>query len=408
MIARGFKPHPDQREKIDLLENPEVKYVVLTTGRQWGKTLLAENLILKWSVEKRRSVNMWVSPVYSQSKKAFEDIVDALRDTPILKSYNKTDFNIELINGSKILFRSAERYDNLRGNTLDTLVVDEAAFVRDEVWNTILKPTVLVKGKKVLFISTPKGKNYLYELYLRGLDPEQKQYITLRGTSYDTPFITKEEVDEAKSSLPEDIFKQEILGEFVDNGGEVFGDIRNYLTTPIWDKPQQGEKYFAGLDFGRQNDYTVLTIFNSSGRIVMMYRERLKPWGEIISDITKLLIEYNAFCVVEVNSIGDVLYEQLQKGYKNLHPFVTTNSSKQNIIEDIIYGLNERQITIPTETLFPPLTNELKIFTFTYSPKTRKVTYGAVTGGHDDTIMSMALGYSSLKSKKTKGEYYIM
>ena len=180
---------------------------------------------------------MWVSPVYSQSKKAFEDILNALQGTPILKSFNKGDFNIELVNGSKLLFRSAERYDNLRGNTLDTLVVDEAAFIRDEVWNTILKPTTLVKGKKVLFISTPKGKNYLYELYLRGLDPDQPQYLTLRGTSYDTPFISSEEVDEARRSLPEDIFNQEILGEFVDNGGEVFGGINEYSFTNEWEKP---------------------------------------------------------------------------------------------------------------------------------------------------------------------------
>ena len=81
----------------------------------------------------------------------------------------------------------------------------------------ILKPTILVKGKKVLFISTPNGKNFLFELHLRGIDIDQKNYISLRGTSYDTPFIDKSEVEEAKRALPEDIFKQEILGEFIDN-----------------------------------------------------------------------------------------------------------------------------------------------------------------------------------------------
>ena len=105
--------------------------------------------------------------------------------------------------------------------------------------------------------------------------------------------------------------------------------------------------------------------------------------------------------------MGDVLYEQIKKKYNDVHPFVTTSASKQNIIEDLIYAFNESQVLIPTEELFPPLSNELKIFTFTYSPKTRRVSYGAMEGGHDDTIMSLAIGYNTLKSKKTKGSYYV-
>jgi len=407
MKVKGFKPHPDQRKKIDLIESDDCKYITLTTGRQWGKTILAENLLLKWALTNNQANCMWVSPVYAQANKVFEELLKAIQDTPVFQSYNKGNLSLTFVNGSVIHFKSAERYDNLRGFTLDYLVIDEAAFIKDNVWNMILKPTILVKGKKVLFISTPKGKNFLFELHLRGIDIDQKNYISLRGTSYDTPFIDKSEVEEAKRALPEDIFKQEILGEFIDNGGEVFADIERHQSIPEWIPVNPERKYYAGIDFGRQNDYTVLTILDDLGRVCFIYRDRHKPWSEIINNCIRYLNEYRATCQVEVNSMGDVLYEQIKKKYNDVHPFVTTSASKQNIIEDLIYAFNESQVLIPTEELFPPLSNELKIFTFTYSPKTRRVSYGAMEGGHDDTIMSLAIGYNSLKSKKTKGSYYV-
>lgn len=407
MKVKGFKPHPDQRKKIDIIEGDDSKYITLTTGRQWGKTILAENLLLKWALTHNQANCMWVSPVYAQANKVFDELLKAVQDTPVFSSYNKGNLSLTFVNGSVIHFKSAERYDNLRGFTLDYLIIDEAAFIKDDVWNMILKPTILVKGKKVLFISTPKGKNFLFELHLRGMDIDQTNYISLRGTSYDTPFIDKEEVEEAKRALPEDIFKQEILGEFIDNGGEVFTDIERHQTIPEWIPFNPERKYYAGIDFGRQNDYTVLTILDDLGRVCLIYRDRHKPWSEIIANCIRHLREYKATCQVEVNSMGDVLYEQIKKKYNDVHPFVTTSASKQNIIEDLIYAFNESQVLIPTEDLFPPLSNELKIFTFTYSPKTRRVSYGAMEGGHDDTIMSLAIGFNSLKSKKTKGSYYV-
>jgi len=403
----GFTPYEKQRDWIEGIENPDVKYAMLLVGRQVGKTLLAENLLLKWALEHPNSTLMWVSPIYSQARKPFNDIINVLAGTPIIQSSNKSEYEIVLLNGSKLLFRSGEKADGLRGYTLDYLIIDEAAFIKDEVWNTILKPTILVKGKKVLFTSTPKGKNYLYSLATRGLDPDQKQYLTINGSSYDNPFIDKTELEEARKSLPENIFRQEILGEFVDSGGEVFSDIENYCVLHNWQSRQNNLKYYAGIDVGRQDDYSVLTILNDAGEVVFIYRDRHKPWDTILSEIKKYLVQYNATAFMEVNSIGDVLFEQLEKQYKNIHPFITTQTTKQDIIEDLIYELNKGELKLPSDELFPPLYNELRTFTYAYSPSTRKVSYRAISGAHDDTIISLALALHSLRKKKTKGQYHI-
>ena len=282
MKIKLFKPHSKQRECINRITETDCKYIIIDCGRQFGKSLLAQNLLLKWALETPNSTGFWVSPIYSQAKKVFDELVKALKPTGLLQGTNRSEVWIKLTNGSVIHFKSAEKPDNLRGNTLDFLVMDEAAFMRDETWNEILRPATLVKGKKILFISTPKGKNYFYTLYNRGMSDEFPDYLSLKYTSYDTPFITEDEINEAKNTLPTDIFNQEIMAEFIEDGGEVF---RNYSTSQIiqrWIEPNPNERYFAGIDLGRQNDFTVLTIVNNYGQICYVYRERRNNWVNIV------------------------------------------------------------------------------------------------------------------------------
>lgn len=407
ITVEGFTPYEAQKDWIRTIEDEDVKYVTITTGRQVGKSLFGLNMLLKWGLSKPNQMIMFVSPIYSQARKVFEDLERAVGDGNLIKSKNKSNYDVEFINGSKVMFRSAERPDGLRGYTLDYLVVDEAAFVSDNVWDTILKPTILVKGKKCLFTSTPKGRNWFYKLHLRGIDEDQPQYRSIRAKTSDNPYIDKEEIDESRRTLPEDIYKQEILGEFVDDGGSVFKNLDTYCILNEWGPKLSGVRYYGGIDFGRAEDYTVLTILNDRGQVVYVYRERQKPWEVIINEMVTVLKRYDAQVQLEINSIGDVLFESLKKQYKKVTPFLTTNASKQHIIEDLIYSLNQNDLYLPSQELFPPLYNELGSFSYKYSPSSRKVIYGGLTGTHDDTVMSLAIAYNTLKSKKSSGTYYL-
>ena len=404
---KGFTPTLKQKEIIDACLATGVKYIVGCFGRQAGKSFTAMNLLLKWVLEDNGSVGLWCSPVYSQAKKVFTELTNSIAGTGLTKSVNKSELTITFINGSVIYFRSGEREDTLRGYTLDYLVIDEAAYIKDEVWNTVLRPTVLVRGKKVLFISTPKGRNWFYNIAMRGISDEYPQYKTFFATSFDSPYITAEELEEAKMSLPENVYRQEILAEFLENGGEVFGNLK--LTCVMSNYPQQdtAKKYYAGLDFGRQNDYTVLMILNSEGEVVDFYRERQKSWDIIISEVAVKLKKWRPVCFAEVNGIGDVLYEQLKKQYPSVQPFITNNESKQNLIEDLIMGMNESKLKLPTQELNADLYKELSVFTYEYSPKSRKVKYGSPNGFHDDTVISLALSFHSFKKKATYGTYVV-
>lgn len=407
IVVEGFTPTQKQKLIIEACTDETTKYIVGCFGRQAGKSFTAQNLLLKWVLEDNGSIGMWVSPVYSQAKKVFQELTTTIGDTGLTKSVNKSELTITFINGSVLYFRSGEREDTLRGYTLDYLVVDEAAYIKNEVWTTVLRPTVLVRGKKVLFISTPKGKNWFYEIAMRGMSDDYPQYKTFHATSFDTPFITQEELEEAKLSLPDSIYRQEILAEFIDDGGEVFAGLTLTAVMTSYTNKDDKEKYYAGLDFGRQNDYTVLCVLNSKGEMVDFYRERQKSWDIIISELLVILRKWKPVLYAEVNSIGDVLFENLKKQYPSIQPFVTNNDSKQNLIEDLIMGMNEGKIKLPTKELNADLYKELSVFTYEYSPRTRKVKYGAPNGFHDDCVISLALSYHSFKKKASYGTYVI-
>lgn len=405
MEYTGFSPHTKQREMIESILESKSKYHVACVGRQFGKSLMAMNLVLYWGINESNRKILWVSPVYSQTDKVQKELMQAIGDSGLVKSCNYSSSEIVLKNGTTILFRSAERYDNIRGLTCDYGVIDEAAFCKDEAWQEAIRPVFMVRGKKVLFISTPKGKNFFYDLYQLGISDDYPQYSNYTGTSYDTPFIDPIDIMDAKKTLPENVFKQEYMAAFIDSGGEVFSDIdKNCFEA--YTVPEG--KVFCGIDLGKQEDYTVATFIDSRGKIVDIYRANSQEWTTMVNEIVQRLRKWNATAMVEVNSIGDVIFEMIKKQWQNTQPFVTTSKSKQEIIEGLILDMNETQVRIPSKPLFSWLYNELSIFTYEYNPKTRSIKYGHPNGQHDDTVISLAIANYNRKQNKTIGTYAVL
>ena len=402
MIATGFTPHINQKQIINSILNGKEKFHVVSVGRQFGKSLMGINLTLYWAINHKPCKILWVSPVYSQTNKVQKEIDNAIRNSNIIESCNYSESYIKLRTGSEIYFRSAERYDNIRGFTFDYAILDEAAFMREEAWGEAIRPTLAVKGKKVLFLSTPKGKNWFYDLYQLGLSTDYPNYKSYKGSSYDTPFISAEEITDAKKTLAPNIFKQEYLAEFLDDGGTVFTNISNN-TIPQYPKPNG--VIYCGIDLGRTDDYTVATFMDNVGNTVDIYRANGKSWNHMIDELSVKINQYNAVTTIEVNSIGDVIFEQLKSKVKSIYPFVTTNKSKQEIIEGLILDFNEGNIKIPDRKLFAPLYDELGYFTYDYNPKTRSIKYGHPSGLHDDCVISLALANYCRKTNIKRGSY---
>ena len=388
-----YTPHKNQEKIHQAINNGHQKYYILNIGRQFGKTLLAANQLLYWALNNKGAKCAWVSPVYKQSKKVFQEVYKAFaKRQEIYKTVNQSDLLLEYVTGSTIQFFSAERYDNIRGFTFDYLVCDEFAFMDEKAWTEVLRATVLVKGKKVLLISTPKGKNHFYQLHQ--LDGYNLQYKAFTMTSYDNPLIVPSEIDDAKATLPDHVFRQEYMAEFIDGGVSLF----NNLT--INNSPEPTTRYFAGIDVGRADDYTVLTILNEHGHMILCERWRQTEWNNIVKAISNILQDYRPETLIEVNSIGDAVYEMLSNVNPTIYidPFVTTSKSKQDIIENLMVANQEKTLSILGHEW---LIKELEVFTYQYNPKSRTLKYSAPSGFHDDGVMSLAIAYQALKQYKT-------
>lgn len=392
MEVQLYNPHQKQQIIHDSINLESYKYYVLNIGRQFGKTMLAMNQCYYWGFNNSNVKIAWVSPIYKQCKKVFDEMVLAFADSNLIKS-NASDLVITLPNNSTIQFFSAERYDNIRGFTFDYLVCDEFAFMAEQAWSEVLRATVLVKGKKVLLISTPKGKNHFYNLF--NLDGVNPQYKSFKMTSYDG-LATKDEIDGARFTLPENVFKQEYLAEFVDNGSGVFKDLT------INNSPSGASKYYAGIDLGRADDYTVITILNDRGQMVCCERFRHNTWDNICKELLFHLNKWKPKAYVEVNSIGDVIFEQLKDRYRDVEPFQTTSKTKNDAIEALQVAIQNNEFN---SLDIDWLRKEFDIFTYEYNHKTRSLKYSAPQGFHDDGVMSCAIAWQALKNLKHSGKY---
>ena len=393
-VVKGYKPHDNQRMIHDAINHGHEKYYALNIGRQFGKTMLGINQLLWWAINDKGCKIAWVTPVYKQGKKVFSEMERATSASGLF-SFNRSDLMISGF-GSTIEFFSGERPDNIRGNTFDYMVVDEMAFTRAELWDEVLSATVLVKGKKVIFISTPKGRNHFHKLCMQPNYDERYAYFHF--TSYDNPMIDPRELDERKRSLPDYVFRQEYLAEFIDNASGIFRNVSQCIGEGV-----KTAKMYAGLDIGRADDYTVLTIINQDGQMVTAHRWRHDEWSKIIEKVATLIKQYNATTLVEVNNQGDVFFEMLQTRCKNLiHPFVTTSKTKPIIIEDLAVAFEQQAISIVNEQW---LIDELDNFSYIYNPNTRNVSYSAPAGLHDDGVISTALAWHSRKEFTNRGRY---
>ena len=385
MLYKGFKPYEFQKKIIDDILNKEDMFYTLVCGRQIGKTLLLINMLLYYGINKPRTTLLWVSPYYSMAVKVLSQIIDAIEFTPITKEANKSEKIISLVNGTRIYFRSAEKPETIRGLSIDYALLDEAQDISDDAFNKAILPTLTAKGKKCLIAGTPKSKNWFYQYFQRG---EEDNYNSYTAPSSISPFVSAEFLEEQKQSLPPSIYEQEFEALWQEGDGEVFTNIDGVCILDEWGSTNQ--RTFGGLDIGTKQDYSVLTILDRNGRTLHIWRERGLEYSQIVDKVVYLCNQYKTDLMIEANSMGDAVYEMIRKRYKNVQPFITTNTSKENIIRRLISDIQDGVLELPSPNLFQHLYKELQMFQYKYLPS-GKVSYQAMSGAHDDCVMSLAI-----------------
>lgn len=393
--------HDKQREIVMSCLDDNIFYIVGVIGRQFGKTTMAENLAVYWAINCPGSVVYWVSPTDSQSNRIYKDIVNAIWESGAIKSKKepKGDTEILFYNDSKILFRSAASEDSLRGPSVDYMILDEAAFIKKSTYEEVLSPMLAAKGKKCVFISTPKGKNYLYELFLNG--QKYPNWKSFRYSTEDSPFASKEFIESQRLTLSPKIFQQEYLAEFIDSSS-IFNNISEVSTIDMIDSPIKGDTYYAGIDIGLINDASVLSIINSNGEMVKYYRWENIESPELIQDIININSKWNfKKILIENNNQGLPIYQDLRRKINNIEQFNTNSKTKVEMINDLIHAFNTKSLRIPKDEY---LRIELEAFIFKQNDNGH-IKFMADSGFHDDCVISLAIAYQCYKKKQINIDY---
>lgn len=391
-----YSPHAGQQK----MHQSTARFRAATCGRRFGKTMMAANEVVRFGLGKADAICWWVAPVYQQTEKGYRMVKDVLVKAGIKFKELKTLSRIILPNGTLIEFKSATNFDNLRGEGVDLLVIDEAPYVPEDAWNKALRATLSDKKGKAIFIGTPKGKNWFYRIWVRGQDRvKYPAYESWQMASADNPYIEPSEIQEAKDSLPSDVFQQEYEAIFLEESAGVFRNIRACMVGHF-EGPIPGHSYVIGWDPAKHEDFSVMFVMERRSKRVVAYdRFNQIDYGLQLARLETLAKQYHARVLMDSTGIGDPLIEQVRKLGISVEGYMLGNKSKQQLIESLAIAIERRAITFPE---IPVLLNELADFRYEIT-KSRNIVYSAPEGMHDDTVIALGLAYWACKGSRMFG-----
>jgi phage terminase large subunit-like protein len=235
----NFELLPWQKE----VYGDKTRFKVIVAGRRCGKSRLSAVALLVEGLKcPQGSAVMYVAPTQGQARQIIWDLLmDLGRD--VISSSHVNNMDITLINGAKIYVRGADRPDTLRGVSLTFVVLDEVADIKADTWEKVLRAALSDKKGNALFIGTPKGRNWFYDMYNLGLDGDDEEWKSWHFTTRDNPLIDPKEIDGARKTLSSFSFKQEYEASFDNAGTDLFKE----KWVKYGEEPSGGV-YYIGLD----------------------------------------------------------------------------------------------------------------------------------------------------------------
>jgi len=316
---------------------------------------------------------------------------------PLVRRSLATQRRITFRNGSQLQFKSAHEPENLRGAGLDYLVVDEAANVDEQAYFSCLRPALSDRLGRAVLISTPKGRNWFYRLYLKGQDPEEGDYASWRFPTWTNPHIDEGEQASALE-VPDHIYRQEYEAAFLEDEATVFRNVRESVSSALRG-PEPGRRYAFGLDLGRANDFTVLVGLEvETGRMVFFERFRTAGYAVQKERILRPVRRYGARLVMDSTGVGEPIFDDFRAGGVDVRGYHFTEGSKRRLVENLIVEMEAGRVGLADVGV---LIGELESFRYKMN-RSGRVSYEGPSGGHDDCVMALALAVWGRKRESTR------
>lgn len=267
----GYKPHDGQLK----LHRSRARFRVLDCGRRWGKSTSGPHEQVPKMLTRKPTLGWIVAPTYDLGEKEFRVFWHVLIDTmqvPVDRgktfySIRNKDFRITTAWGSSVEVRSAEHPESLVGEGLDWVIMAEAAKLKLSHWEKFIRPTLSDKRGSALFVSTPEGFNWFFDMYQLGqsADPDLKDWWSYKSPTWENQWIfpggfSDPEIQDVRKTLSSEVFDQEYGAEFTSFAGRIYSEfdegyhvLRDYDFNPEWPN-------YLAFDFGFRNPFVCLNI----------------------------------------------------------------------------------------------------------------------------------------------------
>ena len=367
---------------------------MVDAGRGSGKTAVASYEILKELMIDGKQVCL-VAPSYGLTDrvmeylerwiaKGFPNLLPAISKRPFPKIQTPWNSSLEC--------KSATEPVGILGKRYDLLVVDEASRVPKGVYETYIFPTTSAGGRE-LFISSPFDRNWFYQKWIKAKDGNG----AFRFSSKENPYFEEAEWERAKKTLPELIFKQEYMAEFLEGAASVFRKIRDCIDGQL-EEYDSSHQYLLGVDLGRYHDFTVICVVDATTRhLVYFDRFNQVDWELQKKRISTVANQYG-HCQIWIDAtsitVGDAYVQQLSdagyyvSGYK-----IGGNIAKRQLVEKLSILIDQKKISFPEIDV---LIDELETFAYELSPS-GVIRYQAPEGMYDDCVIALALAVWELR-----------
>lgn len=360
------------------------RYSLIEASTKAGKTSGCITWLVEQALAGESGWNYWwVAPVSDQALIAFRRTMRALPSD--LYTPNISLKTITLINGAVLWFKSGDKPNSLYGEDVYGAVIDEASRMKEDAYIAI-RSTLTFTRAPVRIIGNVRGrKNWFFKLARRAEhddDAEMGYHKIVAADAVAAGVLDAKEIEDARTQLPEQAWRELYLAEPSDDGGNPFG--LQHIQACIVPALSSGIPAWWGWDLAKRQDYTVGIALDAAGYVCRFERFHHMPWPEIMDRIIQLTAATPA--LVDSTGVGDPIVDQLQrKPGTRFEGYHFTPASKQKLMEGLAVAIQSRNVTYPPGVIV----QELEQFEFEYTRT--GVRYAAPEGYYDDCVCALAL-----------------
>lgn len=397
--------------------------IIVPCGTKFGKTLSCDGALAAAMPIFPKTDWRWVAPFYSQAEIGYNNLRNILPRNFVRARKTAMTISIPSIEATS-RFVHAQNAEQLEGHQIHGYIIDEAAKIKEEVYYSARTTVTRTRSDgfgKMIIPSTPLGKGWFYrkameaknEMELAALNNRKPRMICLTAPTSANPFISPSVIADAKKRLPDRLFRQFYLAEFLDESATftnidrcLFGDCFSMPVNRVsqWlDTAARTKSVVIGADWARGSTekadntcFIAIDPFGDRPRVCGIMKLRGLNYTQQIAYLCKFAKNFSETLKVnhDKTGVGIAIDDQLKLTDLVFQGITFTLQSKAEMVTSLITATEQTKLEIPN---CQDLKNELNTYEMDVTDN-GFMRFAAAAGCHDDMVCALLLAYEATRS----------